>query len=238
MAKTMQTIKIFSYFLILVIVVGCTTNHTSTQTTDKPAIHGMLIVGEKTVSLSHLPMFHSPHNYQVILEATFRANNSNPQQIYTQDRARTKTKTYTLAPHKLFILPEVIADKRSFTADIYRGHFERGGKLIAKNVTVDIQKIIYFRKFTPEKGRSKTLQYILFGKGSEKFLAHLITAPPDFDQVLAVQSKPSKNGSLLTLLGRSNTQQLHTGEKVTANNNLPLVVGTEFYYETGDLGNY
>jgi hypothetical protein len=31
------------------------------------------------------------------------------------------------------------------------------------------------------------LEYLLFGKGTDLFLAHLITAPPDFDQVLGVK---------------------------------------------------
>ncbi len=47
---------------------------------DFPNTHNMMIVGEKTVYLSHLPMFvmdgtpptfNSPHRFQVILEATF-----------------------------------------------------------------------------------------------------------------------------------------------------------------------
>jgi hypothetical protein len=29
--------------------------------------HGMLLFGEETLYLSHLPMFMSPHNFQVIL---------------------------------------------------------------------------------------------------------------------------------------------------------------------------
>jgi hypothetical protein len=49
---------------------------TSDQKTDseEPAIgiHGMLIVGEEAIYVSHLPMWMRPHNFQVILEVTFR----------------------------------------------------------------------------------------------------------------------------------------------------------------------
>ena len=44
---------------------------------DHPATHNMLVIGEQTVYLSHLPMFQEkgeepmPHRYQAILEATF-----------------------------------------------------------------------------------------------------------------------------------------------------------------------
>mgnify|MGYP003693773227 CR=1 FL=1 len=32
--------------------------------------HGMLLFGDETLYLSHLPMFMSPHNFQVILAVT------------------------------------------------------------------------------------------------------------------------------------------------------------------------
>jgi len=37
---------------------------------DRPAIHGMLLVGEDTPYLSHLPKFASPHYYQAIFEVS------------------------------------------------------------------------------------------------------------------------------------------------------------------------
>lgn len=53
-------------------------------TEDSPNIHNMLVVGNETVFLSHLPMFKglneqatdytSPHRYQVILEVNFTGN--------------------------------------------------------------------------------------------------------------------------------------------------------------------
>ena len=34
----------------------------------------MMVVGEQTIFLSHLPMFHSEHRFQVIVEAAFEQN--------------------------------------------------------------------------------------------------------------------------------------------------------------------
>ncbi len=62
---------------------------------DEESVHGMLIVGEQTVFLSHLPIFGSPHDYQVILEAAFVKPGSDPQADYFSDRKRTGTKIYT-----------------------------------------------------------------------------------------------------------------------------------------------
>src|SRR6185369_13090055 len=65
---------------------------------DQPATHNMLVVGEQTVYLSHLPMFQEageppmPHRYQAILEVTFTK-----QEGYVKDRrGHPTTNIYTL----------------------------------------------------------------------------------------------------------------------------------------------
>jgi hypothetical protein len=53
---------------------------------DEPATHGMAVIGQKSVFLSHLPMFGSPHDYQVIVEAELTKTGADPQQVYFDDR--------------------------------------------------------------------------------------------------------------------------------------------------------
>jgi hypothetical protein len=65
---------------ILILFVGLAFAQASAQ--DQPAVHGMLLVGEETLYLSHLPMFHSPHNYQVILEVRFKTSTLDPKSVY------------------------------------------------------------------------------------------------------------------------------------------------------------
>ena len=124
---------------------------------DSPSVHGMLIFGKETVFLSHLPIFGSPHDYQVILEAAFAKPGRDPQSDYFNDVKRTGTKIYTLEPDR-FILPRLSANPplRSFTADIYRGHFERfpttrakDAARIGQGVEVTVTRVIHFRKFDP-----------------------------------------------------------------------------------------
>ena len=152
------------------------------------ALHGMLIVGEQTAFLSHLPLFASPHDYQVILEVTFAKAGSDPQADYFNDRKRSGTKIYTLEPDR-FVLPQLAAATplRSFKANIYRGHFERFPNERAKEaarigeaVNVTVTRVIHFRKFDPAAGKSARLEYLLFGKGTEIFAAHVITGAPGF----------------------------------------------------------
>jgi hypothetical protein len=228
---------------------------------DRASVHGMLLVGRQTAFLSHLPMFGSPHDYQVILEATFAKPGSDPQADYFNDRARTGTKIYTIEPDR-FVLPQLAAAEplRSFTADIYRGHFERFPTQRAKEaarvgeaVTVRVTRVVHFRQFDPAAAKPARLEYLLFGKGSETFAAHLITSPPDFDQVLAVDAvAPALAEAQLTrgvtvrLPDRKNTVEgrLRGAKPVaaetveaagTASTTIRLQPGTELYFEQDEL---
>lgn len=152
---------------------------------ERPAVHGMLMVGNHKIYLCHLPMFHSPHDYQLIVEADLgqAANN-----LYLQDRKNhPEQDIYTLQPQQRFVLPALIQNPTTFPAKIYRGHFERGGTPIAESVPVTITRVIYFKNFAEDAPKAETLDYILFGSQHEQFIAHLITAKPDFDQVMSVE---------------------------------------------------
>lgn len=228
---------------------------------DKPATHNMLVVGRQTVFLSHLPMFNapgftSPHRYQVILEATFTKAGSDPQALYFNDRkANPATKIYTLNPDP-FVLPNLGARTlNSFKAKIFHGHLEKeGNKLLAENVRVSVNRLIHFRKFDPSAKKPSELEYILFGKGEEIFLAHAISKAPDFDQILSVKisglgfTDEMLGRGIMITVNRPNTivQRIKENQKVKAR--LPLTrdpkisgqeieinAGTEFYLEEGEL---
>jgi hypothetical protein len=85
-------------------------------TSDPPSVHNMLIVGEETVYLSHLPRFQSKmsHRYQVILEVIFPK-----QESYMKDRQQhSMTKIYTLNPEK-FVLPELVSSDLQHPPSIF-----------------------------------------------------------------------------------------------------------------------
>jgi hypothetical protein len=66
---------------------------------------------------------------------------------------------------------------------------ERGGKPIngLEDIVVTVKQVIHGQKFEPADDKPGELTYFLFGKGMELFLAHSISKPPDFDQVLSVK---------------------------------------------------
>ena len=174
---------------------------------DHPATHNMLVVGQDTIFLSHLPMFQrlnanqtaftSPHRYQVILQAELARGGKSVDDLYTRDRRRNpEVKMYTLSPED-FILPQLFTPDaqrpmlNAFTATVFRGHLERGGQAINQldNIDVNIKKVVYAQMFDPANDKPDKLTYILFGAGQELFLAHRIAKPPDFDQVLSIKAE-------------------------------------------------
>lgn len=156
---------------------------------DRPAVHGMVVLGERRTYLSHLPLFRAPHDYQVILEASLGGEAGKVTAAFRADRTATGARLYTLAPER-FVLPELVAGtepRRSFRGTSYRGHFERGGAPIARDVEVEVARVVHFRKLDPGLPRPARLSYWLFGGEAETFLAHRVVRPPDFDQLLSVK---------------------------------------------------
>jgi hypothetical protein len=189
---------------------------------DPAGSHGMLVVGTDVVYLSHLPMFHVPHNYQLIFEATLAGD---VLADYRRDSRQHADTYYTLVPTGRWVLPDTIRDGASFSADLYRGHFERGGTPLRQGVMVKVRRIVHFRRF--DSGRKPDpAQWIGFGRGREHFLAHRIEAAPDMDQVVQVSAAPSK-GQAVQLMQAG---QLKPGDAVPSG-----VVQRVIYTEYGDL---
>jgi hypothetical protein len=194
---------------------------------DPPSVHGMLVVGNDRLYLSHLPMFHSPHDYQVILEAELDPEAAG---LYRSSKAANEEPVYTIAPES-GVLPEMAQAGRSFKAALYRGHFERGGVQIAA-ATVRIVKVLYFKKFDPLAGKDSSLKFILFGNAREQFAAHVITAKPDFDQILETSASEDLDGraeitAFANLVNEPLRGQIRRGKN--------LRIGRAIYTETGDL---
>lgn len=224
---------------------------------DPLAVHGMLLFGEKTVYLSHLPLFGTttPHRYQVILEVTLTKTGSDPRAAYVQDRRQhPATKFYTFEPEP-FVLTDLTSNdqpRRSFKGKIFRDHFEREGVAINRDVTATVTRVIHFREFDPAAAGLPQLEYFLFGQDQELFLAHLITRPPDFDQIVSVvkttppfPTEALGKGVPITFPARLNTpaNRIRTSAQVIGQakktdgslTQVRIQSKTEMYFEAGEL---
>jgi hypothetical protein len=224
--------------------------------TEHPAVHGMLIVGETRVLLSHLPMFHVPHDYQMLLEVSLSAPGSDPLKTYLDDRKATQGKVYTWVP-KPFLLSGLDTSPSTpltMTGTIFRGHFERGGEAITSDdVEAKVERVLYSRRLDQMDPQVLQRRYLMFGSPAEPFLAHVITRPPDFDQVTGIEItvQPADwlagwDGSAIVLNIDGAVvppgTPLREGDQVKtsraddpANGIATVTVRREFYFETGDL---
>jgi hypothetical protein len=211
-------------------------------------VHGMLLFGEETLYLSHLPMFMTMHDHQLILEVALAGGQEDAQAVYRADRRDTGERVYTLVPERFSLrqLGSEGADAlRSFQATVHRGHFEKkGNKTILADVTVNVVNVVHFRKFDPNAEAFSELRYLLFGRGRELYLAHLIGKAPDFDQIAPVtflshgfSEETLRRGVCLAIPGRENriTHRLQGREKATAQVQVALETAAEIYLEEGEL---
>ena len=236
---------------------------------DAPNTHNMLIAGERTIFLSHLPMFagvdksktafRSPHRYQVILEATFANKGDDASGIYFKDRqAHPDVRIYTLNPDSFVITrlfaPDAKPRLTEFDATVFRGHLEQGGTPVSglDKTRVRVTRVVHGRMFDPTAVKPTALEYVLFGRGTERFLAHAIVGPPDFDQVIAVKvtgreltDKDLAEDIRVTIPSRKNTaaDRLREAARVDASlrvggssaSDVQIETGVQLYFEEGEL---
>ncbi|MFZ6735884.1 hypothetical protein ACO0LG_28450 [Undibacterium sp. Ji42W] len=150
-------------------------------------VHGMLLFGNSEgMYVSHLPMFHAPHDYQVVLQIRCL-----DQQLDKAIKARLEQKLvlWTMDPEQ-FEIARLAADSKlplkQFKANIVLGHFEQGGKTEYKNVRVVVEKTLIFRQLSPQMRESRQVVYHQIGNGSQRFMLKEIDSRPDFDHVLAI----------------------------------------------------
>lgn len=150
--------------------------------------HGMAVFGgHEGLYASHLPMFHAPHDTQVIIRFHLQDQVIDAQ---LRNALAQKPELWTLNPEEFDLLRLAsghINPLKQFTARFVQGHFERGGKqrFIGQSVIVD--EVILFRRLSTTERKSTAGRYHLIGKGRERFLVKEIDRRPDFDLIVALK---------------------------------------------------
>lgn len=152
--------------------------------------HGMaLFGGSGGLYASHLPMFHAPHDYQVILKLRISDKTLDDQ---LRRQLGSTVALWTLSPEE-FDLDRLAPDSKRpltrFKADIVQGHFEQGGKTRHAAATVIVEKVLVLRKLSPTPATVSGARYLQIGSGSERFLVKEVDSRPDFDHIVAVSTR-------------------------------------------------
>ena len=203
-------------------------------------LHGMAVFGgAEGLFASHLPMFHTPHDSQVIIR--FHLADAQLDQSLRATLAQ-QAKLWTLAPEKFDLLrlsPKHATPLKQFSASFFDGHFERGGAEKFTNAQVVVDEVLFFKHLSAEKQQSHLAQYHVLGKGKERFLFKEIDQRPDYDHIVALRLKNSTSLPS-TISFKQTTQKLQMPSAAEWNRALHVQATNikqrqDIYFETEDL---
>ena len=223
--------------------------------------HNMMIVGGQTIFLSHLPMFHSRHRFQVIVEATFNKDGTSLHSIYMDHRQNTPPSKCTRSSRgNTFCFRGCSAATATHYCTPFRPRSIGVIWSVAENSWNSspisrsrVERVAYAEEVgRPGGARPEELDYILFGGGAQLFLAHRITQPPRLRPVIqrhGVRPRLTEElvrGVSVRVLDRRNSpaERLRMGETMDAEGHvrgarvfLPFQVEViaEIYFEEGEL---
>jgi len=150
-------------------------------------IHGMAVVQMgNTFYASHMPLANSMHAHQVIF--SFDLNSDDMQQVNLLNK---ETTLVTMMPERFDLMKLLSGELTQFSATFFKGHFERGGVPIIKNVMVTVKDMMLSTSLNTTKGTAKNGGfYLLPVSHSKGLLVHNIGQAPSFDQILSVEFEP------------------------------------------------
>lgn len=162
--------------------------------------HGMALFGGKdALYASHLPMFHAPHDYQVVLQVHI----ADPKlDAALRQRLDGKAALWTIDPEKFELnrlAPNAVAPVREFKADLVDGHFERGGKTQYAGATVVVDKVLVYRQLSADAAKRDSARYVQLGSGKQRYLVKEIDSRPDFDHIVAIDLPDGASGAPVVL---------------------------------------
>jgi len=191
--------------------------------------HGMAVFGGREgLYASHLPMFHAPHDSQIVLR--FHLADAVADRAL-RDEVAARPRLWTFDPETFDLLrfgPGHAQPLREFEARFFEGHFERGGKPQAGEQRVVVDEVLLFRRLSPAPRELSMGRYRLIGKGSEWFAFKIIDRRPDFDHIVRLEAPGVTTDVSVPLQGLAKPNlAVHRAFKARK-----LM---ELYFETGDL---
>jgi len=156
--------------------------------------HGMLMLGQDVLYMSHLPMFMQPHNFQVLLEVDF---DGDVRRLLGDYREAAGGGMNTWDPRHFPIAELDPAGggpaRDSMVGNLVRGHFERGGTPIATESVARVLDVLHSVEVDIDArlDEGRELTYVCFGRGGRLHSTHAIPGP-DLDQILTPRRRGAR----------------------------------------------
>lgn len=197
--------------------------------------HGMALFGGKDgLYASHLPMFHAPHDYQVVLRVRVADAKLD---AALKNRLDGKTALWTVAPENFELDrlgPNAAEPLRRFKADLVLGHFEQGGKTQYGGATLLVEQVLLFRQLSPVAKSNVTANYVQIGNGEQRFLIKEIDSRPDFDHIISYRAASHAPYAPVTV-AKNGMAEPDAKALAAALHAVPSAIRGTVYFYTDDL---
>ncbi|WMN61623.1 hypothetical protein NI389_17560 (plasmid) [Pseudoalteromonas xiamenensis] len=210
-----------------------TTNVNENQS--RHGIHGMLLFSDgEQLYASHLPMFHKPHDVQIIMAVNVEDQTLNSQLV----SQLAKGDYWTLEPERFDLSklgtnqPDAI---HSFTADIYANHFERGGTKEYEGKQLIVTKTVFLQTLSEQPAKNATFFLVNEKERSTLYYFHAIKGRPDFDALVEIQHAAFGKRTIPTEFDIPKRQDFATLQEIANALAIPKDAMRLVYFETGDL---
>ncbi len=211
-------------------------NFNQSQLSDPEGFHGMLFFGVgDTFYISHLPMFHAPHDYQAIVEVRL-----SPEAKARYQAAQSSGRLFTFSPGGNFVLPRQITGLTPISGTLFNGHFERGGTELVQT-ELQLVRVVFYKKLSLRPPANAPERQVIFGNGDEYFIAREVSRRPGVDEIIPlprrarlpenIRAEIARNGQAFTNTVSVSGRQVSVGEGA----NRASFPYQELYRETGDL---
>ncbi len=192
--------------------------------------HGMaLFTDGQDLYASHLPLYRSPHDYQLIYQIK---SNHQDQLIKNLEKG-----LMTILPQHFDLNTLIEGGTLTIKTTIYDGHFERGGQKKLEDESFTFQKQIFKRQISNLKNNSLTEDFFLIDTSNShwQLAIHAIQARPSFDMIALFNNQrchinKNKNTKKLQL---KNKNKDHLDEAQTLLNQ--CAEHKVLYFETQDF---
>lgn len=156
---------------------------------ERIGLHGMVMFSDgASLYASHLPMFHAPHDVQFIAQILIQN-----QYIHTTlIKTLTSNPSYwTLSPERFDLNQLGVASQGKlshFKADLFSGHFERGGLQQFADQTIELQSVIIHQSLNHQKELKSHFIRLTPETAQRQFYARVIQSKPGVDLIFWVES--------------------------------------------------
>ena len=140
--------------------------------------HGMVLVGNgANLYVSHLASYRAPSNVQLIYSVDSK---SLPLINLVRD-----AEVVTLKPKSFNLQRLIRGEALDIVADVYMGHYQRGGLLTFKDMSISLETQLYLRVLDQmEKSHIRHKYDSIELANNQRLLVHQIQTAPSYDQLL------------------------------------------------------